>query len=185
METFVYFWVLVLRIQSSTSHTLITHFTMVPHHDPMQNLGFCLLYFILFSRREPFGKFIHKAHYLKSQKIRYSWVRNYEYLEGAICVMCGSCGWQIHMCEHEDTKKCKGTRGYMVSSPPAPHPPPPVPTRQGSLSLEVGWHQQASGILSSRPAPRSGVTDACMAKLSFLYWGWGFELRFSASRAST
>lgn len=34
-ETFIYLRVLVLRIQSSTSHMLITHFTMVPHHDPM------------------------------------------------------------------------------------------------------------------------------------------------------
>lgn len=183
METFVYFRVLVLRIQSSTSHTLITHFTMVPHHDPMQNLGFCLLYFILFSRREPFEKFIHKAHYLKSQKNRYSWVRNYVYLEGAICVMCGSCGWQMHnvsMRTHQSAREQEDT--WCLVLPP---PPTPVPTRQGSLSLEVGWHQQASGILSSRPAPSSGVTDACMARLSFLYWGWGFELRFSASRAST
>lgn len=88
------------------------------------------------------------------------------YLERAVCVMCvvhvgGRCT-RVSMRTHQSARKQEDTRCLVLS---------PVPSRHGSLSLEVGWHQQAPGILSSRLAPSSGVTDVCMVKLSFLYWG--------------
>lgn len=41
------------------------------------------------------------------------------YLERAVCLcdVYGSCGWQMHTCEHENTPKCEETRGHTVSSP--------------------------------------------------------------------